>query len=172
MASRRILSWLPDYDISECGEVRRITPSQTRKGHPYQIKGGDNGRGYRRVKLMLPCGAKKSFLVSHLVCEAWHGPRPTQAHHCAHWDGNKANDTAENLRWATPKQNVGDDRIRHGRTPRGKKNGRAVLTEQQVLDARQKYREKADSISNLARKYGVARSTMSSALKGGNWSWL
>jgi len=169
---RIILPWLPDYDISEDGEVRRITPAKTRGAVPYVIKGGDNGKGYLRVKLSLPDGSKRGFIVSHLVCEAFHGPKPEASMHCAHWDGDASNNRYTNLRWATAKENVGDDRLRHGRTPRGERNGRCKLTAQQVKEMRGRYTGKYGQAESLAREYGLSSSATHSILKGGNWAWL
>ena len=169
---RVILEWLPDYDIAENGEVRRITPAKTRGETPYVVHGSDDGRGYRRVKLMLPDGSKKKLMVASLVCEAFHGPKPDPAMHCAHWDGNSQNNNFQNLRWATPKENVGDDRIRHGRTPRGSKNGRCRVTERQVIEMRKKYNGNHGEVASIAREYGLSRSATFSILKGINWSWL
>lgn len=169
---RRILDWLPDYDIAENGEIRRITRAITRGNVPYVIRGGNNGKGYRRVKLSLPDGSKKGFIVSHLVCEAFHGPRPNDKMHCAHWDGDSSNDHKDNLRWATPQQNVGDDRIRHGRTPRGERNGRSILTAEQVKEIRKIYTGEHGQIAMLAKMYNLSNSAMHAAIKGDNWSWL
>ena len=169
---RRVLSWLPDYDIAENGEIRRITKAKTRGAVPYVVKGCDNGKGRRRVTLILPDGTRKQFMIFHLVCEAFHGPRPHASMHCAHWDGNIANDHFTNLRWATAKENVGDDRMRHGRTPRGERNGRCKLTADQVKEMRRKYTGEYGQIERLAREYGLSSSATHSILKGGNWSWL
>ena len=169
---RVILPWLPDYDIAENGEVRRVTPAKTRGAVPYIVLGGDNGSGYRRVKLTPPNGSKRRFFVSHLVCEAFHGPRPSNRMHCAHWDGDASNDHYENLRWATAKENVGDDRLRHGRTPRGQKNGRCKVTKEQVIEMREKYTGKYGQIEEIAREYGLSSSATRSILSRGHWSWL
>lgn len=169
---RIILPWLPDYDIAENGEVRRITPAKTRGAVPYVIKGGDNGKGYRRVKLSLPDGSKRSFHVCHLVCEAFHGPKPDPSMHCAHWDGIASNDHYTNLRWATAQENVGEDRLRHGRTPRGQRNGRCKLTEMQVKEMRGKYTGKWGQVQALAREYGLSSSATHAILSRSNWAWL
>lgn len=169
---RIVLPWLPDYDIAESGEVRRITPAKTRGTVPYVIKGGDNMHGYRRVKLSLPDGSKRGIHVCHLVCEAFYGPKPDPSMHCAHWDGDASNDHYTNLRWATAKENVGDDRLRHGRTPRGQRNGRCKLSEMQVKEMRSKYTGQWGQAEALAREYGLSSAATHSILKRKNWAWL
>lgn len=61
--------------------------------------------GYPAVRL---AGISAGFPVHRLVCEAFHGPKPTPKHEVAHWDGDKTNNTAPNLRWATHKENCQD----------------------------------------------------------------
>lgn len=166
---RRILDWLPDYDISDEGEVRRITPAKTRPKPPYRIHGSQDAKGYWRVKLSLPDGSKRGFAVHRLVCEAFHGPASSSILHAAHWDGNPENNKSSNVRWATPKENVGDDRRRHGRTPTGVKNPTAVLTERQVQDIRQRFTGKYGEVAVLAREYGMSHSGMWAVCHGEYW---
>ena len=167
---RKTLSWLPDYDISEDGEIRRITPAKTRGAVPYIVRGSTCAKGYRRVKLMTPNGNKAFLPVHRLVCEAFYGPPPKPGLHAAHWDGQSTNNHFKNLRWATALENVGEDRARHGRLPKGQRNGRAILTEDQVVEIRTKYKEKHGDVAKLAREYGVSHSAMLSVCRGEHWS--
>ena len=168
MTNRRILDWLPDYDISDSGEVRRITPAITRGLVPYTIN-GNCWKGYRRVKLMLPSGQKAILLVHRLVCEAFHGPAPTPQHHAAHGDGDRQNNLARNLRWATALENVGHDRKRHGRNPEGERNGRAKLTREDVAAIRKSYSGKRGDINRLCEQYGIKRTAMRAVVNGSHW---
>ena len=54
-----------------------------------------NGYGYRKIKR-----ANKMYHVHVLVCEAFHGPRPSPNHTVDHINRNKADNSACNLRWA------------------------------------------------------------------------
>lgn len=47
---------------------------------------------------------KRTFHLSHLVCEAFHGPRP-KGYQCMHLDGNPKNNKPENLAWGTIHEN-------------------------------------------------------------------
>jgi len=40
--------------------------------------------------------------VDELVCEAFHGPRPSPEHEVRHRDGNITNNRASNLMWVLP----------------------------------------------------------------------
>jgi hypothetical protein len=44
--------------------------------------------------------------VHQLVCEAFHGPKPTPAHEVLHGDENGLNNHADNLSWGTRKENL------------------------------------------------------------------
>jgi hypothetical protein len=165
---RRTLEWLPDYDISENGEVRRVTPARTRGTVPYVVSGSINN-GYVRAKLVLPSGVKKSVPVHRLVCEAFHGPAPSKAHVVAHWDGVRNNNNYKNLRWATVKENNSDDRIRHGKTPAGIKNPKAKMTPEKVAEIRRQYTGKYGDIARLARAFGMSHSGMDSICKWRYW---
>lgn len=44
--------------------------------------------------------------VHRLVCEAFHGPKPTSAHEVLHGDENGLNNRQENLCWGTRKENL------------------------------------------------------------------
>ena len=169
---RRILPWAPDYDVSDQGEVRRLTPTRARPAVPYTVRGtvppSAQPTPYRRVKLTLPDGRIVRFAVHRLVCEAFHGAAPTAEHQVAHGDGNSLNNAAWNLRWVTARQNA-EDRERHGRTARGERGGLAKLTAEQVRQARRRYTGKRGERIALARELGVSGSLMSQILMGRVW---
>lgn len=168
--ARRVLSWLPDYDVAEDGEVRRITPNRIHKVVPYVLHGTEHPSGYRRIKLVPPGEAGRVLLVSRLVCEAFHGPAPTPLHQAAHWDGDCSNNHFRNLRWATPQENGGDDRRRHGRTPKGEQNGRALLTAEEVKAIRCEFTGAHGQIASLSRRFGVSTTAMHNIVHGRHWS--
>lgn len=67
--------------------------------------------GYQRVCLRKE-GKAYDFLVHRLVLETFIGPCP-DGMECLHMDGNKQNNSLDNLRWGTREENV-QDSIRHG----------------------------------------------------------
>lgn len=58
-------------------------------------------------------GRRSSQKVHRLVALAWFGPPPSKRHLVAHGDGVRFHNCVENLRWATPKENVAD-MMKHG----------------------------------------------------------
>lgn len=108
--------------------------------------------------------------VHSLVCTAFHGPRPSPKHQVAHKDGDKTNNAAVNLRWATAKENIAD-KILHGTMAHSEANGRAKLTIEQVREIRRRMAE-GETQKGLAQAYGVAASNISHIATGKNWSYV
>lgn len=58
-------------------------------------------------------GKRISMMVHVLVCTTFHGEKPSSKHEVRHLDGNRKNNTPNNLRWGTRSENIRDS-IRHG----------------------------------------------------------
>lgn len=167
MTERRILDWLPDYDISECGEVRRITPTHKRRDVPYVLKNTPDN-GYLWINACLPNGSVRKTSVHRLVCEAFHGKPPEGRKYTAHNDGDGTNNSKSNLRWATQSENLAD-RKRHGTDPTGERGSGAKLTAEQVKTIRQKFTGKIGEQTAFAAQYGVTVSAIHSVVRGHTW---
>lgn len=89
--------------------------------------------------------------VHTLVLRAFVGDPPT-GFEGRHADGNTRNNRLDNLSWGTKIENAAD-RILHGTHRFGEENGRAKLTEQQVVEIRNRPHE---SMVSLGREYGVS----------------
>lgn len=159
-----------DYEVSDLGRVRStdrwINYSDGRrhkhKGkllHPGKIK-----EGYLIVHLG---GKYKNRKVHHLVALAFIGKRPFGWEVC-HNDNNKLNNKPDNLRYDTRPANQ-MDRVRHGTSNRGERQGQAKLTREIVLAIR---RDQTSSNVELGRKYGLTKSGIRLARIGKRWSWL
>lgn len=148
------------YEVSNLGNVRYIKPTV--------LKCSVNGSGYAVVSLH-PDNAKtsKSFSVHKLVAEAFYGEQP-KGSHIAHWNGLPSDNRVENLRYATPKENVGDDRRRHGRLPLGVKNYQSKFGEQTVR--RIMILKGFVKSTVIAAALGVDKSVIQRIWSGKNWS--
>lgn len=101
------------YEVSSLGRVRSVDRVVVRKsGKTWNLKGvirsvrlnkKRKNYQYRQMDLSKN-GVVKTLHVAHLVCEAFHGPRP-EGYQCMHLDGNCANDRADNLAWGTIHEN-------------------------------------------------------------------
>lgn len=123
-----------------------------------------NSDGYLVISVYRPGGKSRLIAVHIMVCETFHGPRPP-GHQAAHHDGDPLNPSAENVRWKTPAENAAD-KIRHGRTIDGERNGAAVLTLAQVREIR----ASGEHPAILARRYGVSRPTIYDIRSGYTWA--
>lgn len=164
----KVIPGFPDYAVSDQGRVARITPSgrcRTRKGgllSPTRAR----GKSYSHVTLTSPDGSLKCESVHKLVLIAFVGPRPA-THECRHKDGDRSNNRLSNLAWGTHQEND-EDRIAHGRMPRGEASGHARLT----IDAVRQIRSSPLTDRALGRLFDVDPSTISCVRRRATWAWV
>ena len=89
----------PAYEVSSTGRVRRVGA-----GRRY-LRPQPCGRTGAYLKVNLGRGVQ--VLVHRVVCEAFHGPPPTPAHHADHLDYNPRHNAADNRRWLAASLNIG-----------------------------------------------------------------
>jgi ribosomal protein S25 len=166
----RNVAWAP-YQVSSLGRVRRMTRGMgTWPGRILRLRSNADGSGYLSVVLCFE-GKQVFASVSSLVAEAFIGKRPA-GKEVDHKDFNKWNNQASNLQYKTPAQNVqrSADAGHMGRL--GSKHGMARLTEQQVDRIRGEYRPRIVTYSALAKRYGVALSTVAAVCCRNTWKHI
>lgn len=155
------------YEVSDQGRVRRTTKGSNGLGCRDALSLHYNRfNGYLSV-LLKDAPRSNRRHVHVLVCTAFHGPRPSPQHVAAHWDGDKTNNVAANLRWATKAENQ-QDRVRHGTSEHGEKNPCAKLTKDQVrviFHAR-------EPTAKIAALFGVNQTTVRDIKRGRRWGHL
>jgi hypothetical protein len=92
------------YEVSNLGQVRSLDRVVEGPRGPKKLKGRvlkqrTHNKGYRQLKLSKD-GKKKTLLVHRLVVLAFLGP-PGPGEAVDHKDGDRANNEARNLRWAS-----------------------------------------------------------------------
>jgi hypothetical protein len=102
-----------------------------------------------------------------LVCEAFHGPKPTPKHEVAHGDGVRANIAPSNLRWATRAENHADKKL-HGTNRQGSGITWAKLDERTVADVKRRLINK-EAVLKIAASYGVSEGAINGIRIGKNW---
>ncbi|MDH2092648.1 HNH endonuclease [Rhizobium pusense] len=111
----------------------------------------------------------KKVRVSRLICEIENGPAPSEdmdaAHSCG--NGHLGCIARKHLRWATRKENV-DDAKRHGTILVGEASKQAKLTADAVREIRRL--RGIIKVTELARRYGVTTTVISSAQFGDTWA--
>lgn len=108
-------------------------------------------------------------VVSQIVCERIHGPRPTPLHEAAHscGRGHEACCSGRHIRWATHQENEAD-KIAHGTSQHGDRNHMAKLSAVDVAEVRRL----ASSMSQrkIAERFGISQSAVSMIQTGRRWS--
>lgn len=165
----------PAYEVSECGDIRRIQNSRTRK-HGFRSRGFIDMDGYLRYALLDAEGGKHLAIAHRLVAEAFIGPAPTSDHEVAHNNGSRVSCYFRDLRWATRIQNDADRQV-HDTSPKGERNPRAKITEEDVHFIRSEYRAIKHSqgtrrVAELENRFGLHRKTIINIARGNSWSHI
>lgn len=156
----RVCPRFREYEISECGDLRRIAVSKTRKVGD-RPRGFIDQDGYRRY-IIKSDGERFTEGAHRLVAEAFIGPSPSPNHEVAHSNGSRVSCHYRDLRWALRKENHADMQV-HGTAPKGERNPKAKITEQDVREIRAAYRQiklERGSVPELAASYGLHHSTI------------
>ena len=154
------------YEVSDCGRVRRaVSGMHTYVGRILKPRLVGYPPHYEEAVMGLPQGGCTRRKVHQLVAEAFIGPRP-EGLEVNHIDGNSRNNHAPNLEYITHKDNV-----RHAFMLGlacglvGIKNPRAKLCDDDV----RAIRTSADSLSVIARRFGVGKTTVAHVKSGRTW---
>lgn len=149
------------YEVSDNGEVRSLITGKTLA----QFK---NNSGYYRVSLWRD-NSGRNELVHRLVAEAFI-PNPLGKRTVNHKDGDKSNNSVENLEWMTGRENT-----RHASTNgllrSGENHQNAKLNKEQVKFIKDSYRPKDREFGQraMARKFGVSQHAVYDVLRGATW---
>lgn len=160
-----------EYQVSTLGRIRskdRID-SADRNLSGKIIKLLPHGKtGYLKIGLHQN-GKQNTVLVHRLVAKAFVA-NPKQYVEVNHKNGDKKDNRAENLEWCSRSHNVRHAYQKLGRKPkpqRGEKHGRAKLNWNKVAAIRAAHPRK--TMGELAREYGVSRSTIAKIVHYEAW---
>lgn len=157
----KAITGFEDYEISNQGRVRshkygRTTILRTRKTH-------DGYLWYNLCKGGKQFGKRAHRLVAEMFID-----NPENKPTVNHKDGNKENNSVDNLEWATRKEQL-EHAYEHGlKLPMsGTKCWKSLLTETEVKEIRKIYKahDKAYGMKALARKYNVSESTIDKCVR-------
>ena len=153
MAPRKLS--LNDYEITRDGRVINKLTNHTLSPQP-------NGKGYLRVSI-----GKKLYFVHRLVAMQYI-PNPNNYEQVNHKDGDKTNNSVENLEWVTNQGNR-THAVANGLHLQGEQCSWAKLTAENV-----KFIREHPEISNneYAELFGVNPKTISSVKNYKTWKYL
>ena len=128
--------------------------------------------GYYRVRLTLANGKRRNFPVHRLVLGMFSPINNMTELQVNHIDGNKHNNTLENLEWCTSKENI-HHAMRIGlRNDKGENNWGHKLSNEQVIYIRNLYKTKQYTEKQIAEQYNVHEETIGKIIRGITWKNL
>ena len=169
----RLVSGRDDYAVGDDGSVWTQVPYPSNK-----ILADGESPPWRSVKPTL-CkngnmivrfygkNGKGAYYVHRVVLSAFGGMPPTPQHCAAHSDGDRTNNAASNLRWATRKENE-RDKLNHGTWNR---RGHQ-LTDDEAREIVRVYCTTDITQQELAVRHGVTNGTICHLLRGKTYRYL
>jgi len=163
---RDVVGYEGIYKISNRGELRKILING--------ILGKESGtvgtQGYKVTKLYA-YGKKTMRSIHSMVAEAFIGPYPKDKE-INHIDGNKQNNSVENLEYITKTENM-NHAIKMGLrwVPKGSACKQSILTESDVAEIRRIAKERGFRCGQkqLANQFGVSERTIQSIIYREHW---
>ena len=158
-----------EYMVSDCGELYSV-----KNGSPVLLKGGSNGK-YRSFSLRKD-GVQYQKSLHRLVAEAFI-ENPEDKPEVNHIDGNKLNNTPENLEWVSSKDNkrhailAGKYKNLGKNSPKGEDSKKAKLTENQVKEIRKRVAG-GEFKRAIAREYGVSDTLVRFIVERKTWKHI
>jgi hypothetical protein len=168
------------YKVSNFGRVKSLDREVAPNNRvPYWRKGkickqSKSNLGYMTVGFTVN-NVKVNKYVHRLVAEAFI-TNVNNYPQINHIDCDKTNNRINNLEWCTNSQNQihasknGLNKLHlHRVAYSGEKNGRSLLTKEQVLEIKQKYIPYKYSAKKLAQEYNVSESCITHILNNTSW---
>lgn len=161
---RRVRGW--PYAVSNTGRIVRLSAAQGTKAG-IVVKPKLTSGGYARVCLQRK-GERWYPRVHRLVAQAFIGP--SRGRQINHKNGNKLDNTVENLEWVTPAENM-QHASEHGMRPHGEKHQFAKLSDDQVREMKKRLAA-GEAPINLAHEYDIDASVVRRIKRGEAWKHI
>ena len=113
---------------------------------------------------------RKNYNLHVLVAEAFYGPRPKGMVVC-HWDDDKTNNKASNLRYGSRNENM-DDALRNGKIPHKgyNKGGKSHKLTKEQCEYIKSHKYTYGLWRKLSRELGVGDTAIADVWKGNTFS--
>ena len=152
----------PDYIISEAGDIFSTLNRKVKKLSP-----GRKASGYRFIGLRCGSGGKDKYEMVHRLVAKTFISNPDNKPEVNHKDGDKDNNSVQNLEWALPKENI-NHAIKLGLI---NIESNCKLSVNDVISI---YKSTGKTYQNIGKEYNVSAQTVCSIkkLKGAYGRWL
>jgi hypothetical protein len=154
------------YEVSNLGRMRRRTDGLLRLLSPSlrNTKAGASGR-YFRLDLHDDEGHIRTVSVHRLVALAFHGKAPVPDLQVAHINGNSLDNRAENLTWATAKENT-DHQYLHGTRLFGDDHPNTKICRYAMLLVHHLAHQENWSVAQISRVSDLSETSVARIVKG------
>lgn len=155
------------YLVSNMGQVMSLLRPGTQHKEPVLRSLSLTHDGYVKIRL-IGNGKDVTARIHRLVAEAFI-PNPEGKETVNHKDGNKQNNSVDNLEWADRHEQLQHAYANNLKKPmKGENNPWAKFTENQISAIRQEYvrNSKEHGTVALGRKYGVSNATIGLIVRG------
>ena len=161
-----IPEFLGRYEVSEDGKVRRLIVASRTNEKILKQQVLPNGYAY----VALCSGYKNQMFRVHRLVASAYIPNPNGFLQVNHKDGCKTNNHFSNLEWCDQSHNMKHafDTGLESR-PQGEKNARAVLTEKDIIEIRDRVRALTNQ---CAKDLGVSYQTIHDIIYNKRWKHL
>ncbi len=163
-----IVNYVGKYEVSSLGRIKSLQRlDSVERWRPGIILKQRMNTKTRMIHVFLSKdGVLKQFRVHRLVCTAFH-ENPFLLPEVNHKNGDREDNSAENLEWNSREQNMNHAKI-NGLCARGERNRWAKITDKVALEI---FNEKG-TITEIASKRGLDVRQIHEIKSGQYWGWL
>ncbi|MDW4095146.1 NUMOD4 domain-containing protein [Staphylococcus saprophyticus] len=165
------------YSISSTGRVKRLARNRiiaTGVNKPLkekEIKTFKGKLGYIHVNLWKN-GQMKQHRIHRLIMLTFTN-KPQDKNVINHIDGDKTNNTLDNLEWCTARENtIHVYRTGLAKGKKGNENSQGKLTDEEVIAMRKLYATGDYTQKEIGEFFGVSRENARDIVNGKRWAWL
>ena len=170
-------------DISKIG--KEVTVYGVKQNYYYATKEGQvfsrhrnkpltnnslDKNGYSRPSFRLEGGKSKRIHIHRIILATYNPIDGWENLEVNHKDGNKLNNSLDNLEWCTTKENI-QHAWKTGLVKGGENHPRAKMDEETAIYCLSEHK-KGRRVTDIARELGVGRSAVNSLVHGRTWKYL